>query len=242
MAIEKIKGIVTDTVKYNDRHNIVTLFTREHGRVSFLSPAGTGKTAKLRNASLMNLSVISADINFNPTRELQFLGRFQREFLWKDIYFNPVKSSIALFIAEFVNNYSRQLGPDPALWDYVLQSVKMLDDGRGSQANFHLGFLTGFMEFAGIRPDLSEWREDAWFDMRGGTMTILTPTHNDVLIPADARIILLLSRLNIRTAPVFRFNSGQRRQLLQGLLRYYSLHFPGMANLKSPEILSELFA
>ena len=94
MAIEKITGIVTDVIKYSDKHNVITLFTRDQGRVSLLSSAGNSKTARVRNASLMPLSVISADINFNPTRDLQFLGKFSREILWKDIYFNPVKSAI----------------------------------------------------------------------------------------------------------------------------------------------------
>lgn len=242
MAIEKITGIVTDILKYSDRHNVVTLFTREKGRVPLLSSAGNGKTARLRNAALMPLSVISADINFNATREMQFLGRFQREYLWKDIYFNPVKSAVSLFVAEFVNTYMRQAGPDERMWDFVLESISRLDGAREGIANHHLAFLIEFLGYAGIRPDLSDRTPDAWFDMRGGTMTLLPPAHRDSLPPETAALFPLLSRMNLRTARLFRFNGRQRRELLDTLLHYYSIHFPGMAGLRSPEVLAEVFS
>ncbi|MBD5303011.1 MAG: hypothetical protein HDS16_08490 [Bacteroides sp.] len=242
MAIEKITGIVTDLTKYSDKHNVITLYTRERGRVALLSSTGSGKTARVRNASLMPLSVITADVNFNATRDLQFLGNFTRSTLWKDIYFNPVKSAVSLFLAEFINSFFRQSPPEPITWDYIYYSIDKLDKAGEGLANFHLAFLIEFLSFAGIRPDLSEWRSDAWFDMQGGTMTIFPPSHRNYLSPSESKILPLLARINLRTAPVFRFNSEQRRKLLHGLLNYYSLHFPGIANLKSPAVLTEVFS
>lgn len=241
MAIEKITGIVTDVLKYSDRHNVVTLFTRERGRVAVLSAAGNSKTARVRNASLMPLSVISSDVNFSASRELQYLGTFQREKLWKDMYFNPVKSAICLFLAEFLNTYVRQSGPDDALWDFCIRAIESLDNAGAGLANYHLAFLIEFLVYAGIRPDLSEYRADSWFDMRGGTMTALPPAHRDSVAPGRVMLLPLLARMNLRTARYFRFNGAQRRELLEWLLRYYSLHFPGMAGLRSPEILGEVF-
>ncbi|MDE6006145.1 MAG: DNA repair protein RecO C-terminal domain-containing protein [Muribaculaceae bacterium] len=242
MALERITGIVIDFTKHSDRHNVVTLFTRERGRVSLLSQAGNGKTARIRNASLMPLSVISADINFSATRELQFLGQFSRPLLWKDIYFNPVKSAIALFISEFLNIYLRQSPPDARLFDYLTRTIGRLDRAVEGIPNFHLAFLIEFLNYAGIYPDLTEWRPDAWFDLQGGVMTIFPPAHRNYIEPSNVGILPLLARMNLRTSRVFRFNGTQRRQLLNTLLRYYSLHFPGMGSMKSPEVLGEVFS
>lgn len=190
----------------------------------------------------MPLSVISADINFNATRDLQFLNRFQRATLWRDLYFNPVKSAVGMFISEFLNAYIRQSPPDPRLWDFVMGAIATLDSSDSDRltANFHLAFLIDFLHFAGIRPDLTDWREDAWFDMRG-TVTLMPPPHRDIVTPAMMPTLRTLERMNLRTAGVFRFNKTERRELLDALLHYYSLHFPGLGNLKSPAILSELF-
>lgn len=242
MAIEKIRGIITEVRKHSDRHNVITLFAREQGRVALLAPASNGKSARVRNASLMPLSVISADINFNSGRELQFLGRFQRDYFWKDLYFNPVKSAIALFITEFVNSYTRNLGQDPKLWDFIVNAIETLDKEERAISNFHLAFLLDFTYFAGIRPDISEWRADAWFDMREGNMTIMPPAHRDYLSLQQSAILPLILRMNLRSAGRFKFNSEQRRELLSKILKYYSLHFPGLGSLKSPGILSDIFA
>ena len=301
MAIERITGIVTDVLKHSDRHNIVTVFTRERGRMALLSSAGQGKAARVRNASLLPLSVISADVNINPGRELQFLGRFQRERLWKDLYFSPVKSAIALFLSEFLNAYVRNSGPDPHLFDFLLSAISRLDalrseaapsgapepaavsgvpesaasssppesagsssrfcipplgggkasgggkaagggkEGNSALPNFHLAFLIEFMDYAGIRPDLSGWREGAWFDMRGGSMSLLPPSHRDVLPPPQAAQLPRLARMNLRTARLFRLTGAERREILAAILRYYGLHFPGLGSLRSPQVLTSLF-
>lgn len=241
MAIERITGIVTDIIKHSDRYNVVTLYTRERGRMAMLSSAGNGRTARVRNASLMPLSVISANINIKGNREIQILGQFAREMLWKDIYFNPVKSAICTFITEFLNSYTRNSGPDPLTWDFCLKAISTLDSLKTGAANFHLGFLVEFLRYTGISPDLSEIRPDAWFDMEGGAMTLYPPLHHNRLTPQDAQILPLIARLNTRTARIFKFNGAQRRELLNGLLKYYSIHFPGLNNLKSPEILNEVF-
>lgn len=242
MSIEKIRGIIVDVRKHSDRHNVITMFTRERGRVGFLAPAGSGKSARIRNASLMPLSVIDSDVKFNNSRELQFLGRFEREIIWENLYFDPVKTAIAMFISEFINVYTRHSGPDEAMWDFMVSAIGRLDREKSVNANFHIAFMIEFMHLAGISPDLTDWRADNWFDMREGVMTIFPPTHRDVLLPAEAQVLPLLARMNLRTARLFRLNAAQRREILHKILKYYSLHFPGMGSLKSPEVLSELFS
>ncbi len=109
---EKITGIVLDITRHSDRLSIVTLYTRSRGRLSFLSPTGSGKAARLRQARLQPLTVIEADINFKPVAELQRLGPFSLYEVRGDIYFDPVKRLIALFLAEFLNRLLRATMPD----------------------------------------------------------------------------------------------------------------------------------
>lgn len=242
MALERITGIVTDIVKHSDRHNVITLFTRERGRVAVLSPTGSGRTARMRNALLMPLSVITADINFRGNRDLQILGRFNRAALWKDLYFSPVKSSLTMFIAEFLNTYLRYPEAEPQTWDFIYRAVSILDAADGVPANFHLAFLVEFLRYAGIFPDLSGYMEGRWFDMREGEFLRFAPTHRDSLSPEEARNMPLLGRMNLRNARFFRFNAAQRRELLRQLIKFYAVHFPGLGNLRSPEILAEVFS
>lgn len=241
MASEKIQGIVTNIIRHTDRHNVVTLFTRTRGRISFVSASGAGRGGRMRNARLQPMAMIEADVTFRENRDLQLLSSFRPLEVWHDIYFNPVKSSLVMFLSEFLHRYLREAQPDPLFWDYVAGALKELDRRPGGIVNFHLAFMIGMMNFAGIFPDTEEWEKGDWFDMQAGMIVAERPPHFDFLDPFQTAALPLLLRMNMGNYPFFKFNNSQRREILRELLHYYGVHFPGLNNLKSPAVLEELW-
>lgn len=241
MAIEKIRGIVLNSIKHNDKNNIVSLFTETRGRVSFISPVGSGKSGKIRNARLLPLSVVESDVNFRPNDNLQYLGTISPVYIWHDIYFNPMKSAITYFLADFLNKYFKEASQDKVAWRFIVTAIEKFDSMDCSLANFHLWFLIRFLDFAGITPDLSNYKKGDFLDMRAGLPSPVPPVHEDRLMPAEMETVALLQRMNLSNFHKFRFSVSERRRILELLLKYYSIHYPGLGNLKSLEILSELF-
>lgn len=246
MASQKIFAIITDIVRHSDRHNVVSAYTRQLGRMSFLVSAGKGKTAAARNSMMMPLSVLEADVNLHGNRELHHLRNYSRLRLWKDIYFSPVKNAIALFLSEFLNSYLRESPPDPLMWDFIVEGISTLDSSTKGIANFHIAFLVEFLRYAGISPDISLLdstpNQCLYFDMREGALGNSLPLHRDVIMGEEARRMGEILRMSLRNFHLFKFNAAERRAILQYLLRYYGIHFPGLTSLKSPAILTELFA
>ena len=239
---EKIEGIVLGVIRHSDRHNIVTLFTRERGRMSFIVRTGSGKTARMQNARLQPLSLIEADVNINPTKELVALTRFSSPITWKTLYFHPVKQSLTLFLQEFLDKLMRSSAPDPVLYEFLVRSVAFIDAAPTDCCpNLHIAFLAGLLVPMGIAPNLEDFQPGDWFDMRGGEFIAERPLHSDRLIPADAARLPLLSRMTMRNASRFRFNAEERSRLLQLLVRYYAIHFPGLGHLNSLDILKEVY-
>lgn len=239
--LETLQGIVLETRRHTDRHNVVTLYTRSRGRVAFLSPAGTSKTARLRQARLQPLAVIETCVNFKENKDLQLLGDFHTVSVGDSLRFHPVKGAVVQFIAEFLLHLLRTSPPDPTLWDYLVGSFTLYNNSEKGVGNFHLALLVSLLPFMGIQPDLTIPSTTAWFDMQGGTFSPVPPLHNHYLLPDEARLVPLFSRMNFANYTRFRLNGSQRRRLLALLLEYYSLHLPGMGGLKSPEILAEVF-
>lgn len=239
--IEKVHGIVLDVVKHNDRNNIVTLFTRERGRVACLSGVGNGRSARLRNARLMPLSVIESDINFQGNKSLQLLREFESAEVWRDLYYNPVKGSIVMFIAEFLHKYLRESHPDGVTYDFIVASLRVLDEMERGVSNFHIWFLVHFLHLAGICPDLSNYEEGDLLDMEKGELVPGSFPTRTTLSAADTRGLQLLFRISSRNMHRFRLNGGERSRILNLLLRYYALHFPGLGNFKTLDILHSLF-
>ncbi len=240
--LEKLHGIVLQTIRHNDRNNIVTLFTAERGRISCLCPTGTSRAARLRRARMAPLAVVETEINFRAGRELQFLGDIAAPMPWRNLYFDPVKGAMTTFISEFLNRLLRTSESDLPMWNYLLHAIGALDALQRGMANYHLVFLLRLLRFAGIEPDMSTFRPDRYFDLRGGIFTDMVPLHRDFLMPADACRIQLLLRMNFRNLHLFKFNVDERRHILGILLRYYSLHLPMPSDFTSLEILREIFA
>lgn len=238
---EKVEGIVLNVRKYNDRNNIVTLFTRERGRLSFISPIGSGKASNVRRARLQPLSVVSTDLNYKATVELQRLGSISSSEIWSDIYFHPSKRALALFISEFLYRLLNASMPDSGLYEFLIKSFRLLDGMQEGIADFHIPFLVSLLSFSGIQPDLTNYQPNYIFDFSSGAFISAKESSGPSLKGEEAKAVIFVMRLNFSNMKRLRLTAVNRRQILYGLLNYYSFHFPGLGNLKSPEILREVF-
>lgn len=248
----RIRGFVIDVVRHNDRHNVVTLYTRTRGRMAFLVPVGKSKQGKARNAVITNMACLAADVNLRGGKELCHLSSPAADRLWHGIYFNPVKNSLLFFLTDFLNRLLRQSPPDAALWDFIYSSLETLDTLPTSRiANFHIAFLTRLLPFLGISPSLDRdvpgKGDDTLklFDMLSGTMVdpLLpeAPQRRMLLPPRESAFVTLLARISYSNMHRFRLDAAGRRETIDGLLRYYSLHLPLPSSLPSLSILHDLF-
>lgn len=238
---EKFRGIVIDVTRYNEKTDIVTLFTLKRGRVSFVSPRGSGKSGKVRQSRLLPLAVLEGEMNFRDGRELQTLGQFSLSDVRSDIYFNPVKTMLAMFVSEFLNKLLRAAMPDAPLWHYIEESISLLDRMDRGLGNFHIVFLASLLPFAGIQPDGTQWEEGWYFDMQSGVFTESRPLHRDWLCGEEAAFASKLCRMDFSNSRVLRLDSEARNRILNGLLHYYGIHYPGADNLKSLSVIREVF-
>ncbi len=244
---QHISGIVLGTVRHSDRHNVTNVYTRERGRMAFLSPAGSSKSSRQTAARLQPLSIIEAEANISPTRELHILSAILPIKVWKTLYYDPFKSSVVMFLSEFLTKLLREAPSEPRLWDFIANSMSILDatDNRIATANFHITFLISLSFMMGIQPDVSEYGDGMEFDMKSGTMAypFSAISHNGIRLDAYKTSFLpTILRINFANARFFRFSGKERSELLDHILKYYGLHFPGSDNLKSLEIMKEIFS
>lgn len=239
---EKISGIVLNVRKYNDRNCVVTLFTRSRGRLSFISPVGTGKAGNARRARLQPLALINTELNYKASSELQRLGTVAPDELWNDIYFHPLKMTISLFVSEFLYKLLNATMPDERLFDFLVEAIRYLDRMEKGIADYHIPLLVSLLSFSGIQPDVSGYSPGKVFDLHSGSFLYPEETIGPVFNAEDSLHVTMISRINFSNIKKLRLTNANRRQILYGLLNYYSYHFPGLSNLKSPDVLRELFS
>ena len=238
---EKLKGIVLNTIRYSDKHNIVHIYTDERGLMSFAVPLGKTQAARMRNAMLMPLSLVEIEAGMRSGRELATLREVRRSYPLATIYSDPMKNAISLFISELLSHVIHEPEGNAYLFRYIEQSVQLLEEMPDHYANFHICFLFHLGAQLGIQPNLESYREGYWFDMTDGVFVPSAVRGHSLLPPDEAQVIHLLSRMTFANMGVFRFNREERNRMLDVIINYYRLHNAAIGTLRSPDILKQLF-
>ena len=238
---EKLRGIVLNTIRYSDKHNIVHIYTDGRGLMSFAVPLGKTNAARMRNAALMPLSLVDLEAGIRSGRDLAVLREVRRNYPLATLYSDPVKNAIALFISELLAHVIQEPEGNDPLFRYIEQSVQLLEQLPGQVANFHICFLYHLGAHLGIQPNLESYRKGYWFDMTDGVFVPLAVQGHALLQPQEAQVIHLLSRMTFNNIGVFRFNREERNRMLDVIISYYRLHNAAIGTLRSPDILKQLF-
>ena len=238
---EKLRGIVLNTIRYSDKHNIVHVYTDGRGLMAFAVPQGKTQAARMRNALLMPLSLVDLEAAIRPGRDLAVMRELRRNYPLATIYSDPVKNAIALFISELLAHVIQEPEGNDPLFRYIEQSVQLLEQLPGNVGNFHICFLYHLGAHLGIQPNVESYRKGYWFDMTDGVFVPAAVRGHMHLPPGGAQVIHLLSRMSFSNMAVFRFNRQERNRMLDVIISYYKLHNASIGTLRSPDILKQLF-
>lgn len=239
---EKIRGIVLRTVKYGDNGLIVDMFTLQYGRRSFATKVAKGRRTA-SNASLWNpLAMVEFDADIRPNGKLPAPKDVRLYHNNLRTLLSPVKSTLTLFLAEFLTHALKSETENDALYSYLEVSLQWLNNAEKDYTNFHLVFLMRLTRFLGIYPNLDSASPLDFFDMESGCYCKARPYHPNYLNSADAIRIPMLFRMNYDTMHLFRMSRTERWSILTTLNTYYRLHIPGFPELKSLDVLHEVFS
>ena len=237
----KDKAIVLRTVKYGDNKLIVDLLTREAGRVSVVWKVSTSRTSKVRKQFFQPLTLLEVDMARSPRQSMAMLGDARLFRPYVSLTADAVKISQGFFVAEFLVYATRDMHPEPLLYDFVEQGLLWLDATVGSTANFHLMFILRMSRFLGFMPDVGTYVDGAVFDLREGVFSTTMPLHRDVLMPEDAKKMQILMRMTPSNLHLFRFSREERNRVVDLCLKFYRLHIPQFGEMKTLEVLQALF-
>jgi len=229
------------TIKYNDKHSILSAYSLETGRVSFLVPAGAGREAARRRALFMPLSIFDCVADLRPGREILTMREPKMTVPVGRLHSHPVKSAVSLFIADLLTAVLRENQGDKSTFAYIVDAIMRFDEMESGVSNFHICFLYRLGRYIGIEPDISTYRDGSLFDLLDGRFRVSAPLHNQFLGTEESKAVVMLSRMTFDNLCRFKFNRNQRNELLDQILRYYTIHYSSLGNLRSIDVLRCLF-
>jgi len=240
--METMHGIVLRTLRYNDTSVIVDMFTDVYGYMSFLVRQSKARRRNTASAFWQPLSMLEFQADIRSSSALPRPSDVRFYLKYTNVPLSPVKTSIFLFIAEFLSVSLREEKKNIPLYTYIESSLQWFDEARfpTAIANFHLVFLMHMCRFIGIYPNFEN--PSVYFDLISGTYQSFQPVHPHFLKDSEALILPLLFRMNYYTSHLFKLSSGQRHRIIEVLNDFYSIHLPNFPKLRSLEVLHAVFS
>lgn len=239
--LEKTRGIILHNIKYTDSGIVSQIYTRKFGRQSYLVRGLRSRKSGKHNILFQPLYILDLELYYKGSREMQNLKEYSVNFTPYDIYSNIKKTAVAIFIGEVLTSVLKEETPNEDMFDYIEKSIIYFDKCSEGFANFHLAFLVGLSSFLGLEPGRRESDEDKFFDMQNGSFKSVPPVHGLYANEEISDILAGLFRSSYDSVSNLSLNGKVRNEILETLLRFYSLHLPGLRTIKSLEVLKEVF-
>lgn len=237
----KTQAIVLHTLKYGDSQLIVDMFTEKLGKVSFAVRIATSSRSRMKRQYFQNMNLLFVEFDYRQKANLQKLRNVSIAVPYKDIPFSPYKMSMSMFLAEFLSRCLRHEQANAALFLFLKNSLSWLDEAGKGYANFHIVFMIHLTLFLGFMPNVEIKEGNVFFDLQEGCFVPRILVRHPYLQGHDTELMRTLLRLNYSTMHLFTMTRDDRNRCVEVILEYYKLHLPDFPELKSLDILKELF-
>lgn len=216
------------------------MMTLSHGRLSFISTFSRSSRAKVKRQYFQPLTILELEFDYREKVQLQRLKEAVIAIPFSSIPFCSLKLCLSTFLAEFICFSTRNEVENEKMFQFLVYSVLWLDKADKEYANFHIVFMLQLSFFLGFSPNLDEL-DGKFFDMQAGNFVSVVPANSHFLGEEDSKMMKVLMRLNYDTMHVFRMTRNDRNRCVLYIIRYYQLHLPNFPELKSLEVLRDLF-
>lgn len=235
------RAIVLRQIKYSETSLILKIYTEKEGLLSFIARGVRGKKGKLRSAQFQVLNLL--DLSYRETRKSELRQVIDLKVIdpFTDLPFNPVKRSIAIFIAELIQSAIKEQEPNKKLFEFIYNSIHWIDLSKQSYSHFHLLFMIKFTKYLGFYPMLEGHKDAQYFDLQQGVFSGVRPQNTYYIDSEELNAWKLLVNAKLESNNSLMLSNTLKRKLLQTMVLYYKLHLIHFKELNSHHILQSVF-
>jgi DNA repair protein RecO (recombination protein O) len=221
-------GIFLHRISYSNTSLIMSFYTKENGLKKFIFKGGKKKAHNLFPMGLSELS-------YYDRKESELLQLTAAEPAFPtDFQFDPIKGTIAFFMAEVIRKVVHVNEKDPALFRFLEESVHNLNDSDESQLTPVL-FMIDLAEWLGVQPFI-ENDDHMHFNLDEGRYEGIRREQFNVVSGEVADLI----KAHILGLEVQSLAKQKRVEALETMINYFRIHVPGFGKVEAYEIVKEV--
>jgi DNA repair protein RecO (recombination protein O) len=231
------RGIFFHQVRYSETSLIVKIYTEAFGLQTYMIRGIRSKKSAIKPAHLQHLTLLDMVVYHRENKDIQNIKELRTAFHFNSIPFDIRKSSVVVFLNEVLYNVIREHESNPGLFQFIFDELLRLDGTVKDIAVFHLQFLVRLTRFLGFFPRNNYSILKPVFDLQEG---VFTDRALHPLLFMEEPLSRWFSLLSSDEIISLRLSTGERNQLLEYILRYYTVHLPGMKPVKSHVVLQSV--
>jgi DNA repair protein RecO (recombination protein O) len=230
----KSRAITLNYLKHGESSIIAKIFTEEKGLQNFIVKGVRSKNSKKKLGLFQPLQLLNINASHFPKKNLQYINEIALEHDQIDDKIDMKKKFIFLFIAEVVSKVLLETEKDKALFKFIWELKKTINNLKKINPNFPLIFLISLSEYLGFSPSKDEIN-GKYFNMEIGEF-VNNKHQLNYYIEKDNSLHLrgLLENKNIDIP------YKNRSQILLQLIQYYKLQHHELKNMTSHLIIESL--
>jgi DNA repair protein RecO (recombination protein O) len=231
MANFTTEGIIIQKINYSETSLIIKALTKDKGLQSFIFQGAKRKGKK--GQIISPLSVVNLTYFQRNDSQLAKISQVDLAVIYKDILFNPIKSSILFYINELIQNSIKEEEYNLQLYEFLKNILQILDL-QSELSNFPLKFTLALLGQIGYYPSIDS--NGTYFDFLNGRVIKNEPNHPYYLDENTTKYLIDIDNLPMSVNGAI-IPSQVKKELLNGLLDYYKIKIEGFKPLKSIEII-----
>ncbi|HMS33853.1 MAG TPA: DNA repair protein RecO [Ignavibacteria bacterium] len=230
MPIAKTEAFVLKTIKYGETSKIVTLFTKDFGKLNAIAKGARNYKSKLCG-TLESMNYIRAVIYLKENRELQLISNAEYIKSFSNIQSDFEKLQASFKIIEILNRSVVNNDVNSDLFDILLSSISMLNNSEKNFEIFILNFQIELSKILGISP--------VFTDSKSNNETFF---KNNEFYVNNSHIssLLAIEKCRIEEMRNLETDSEIISKLISTYERFLTMHTSGTHFYKTTKVFKEL--
>ncbi len=220
--IFKTRGIVFRFTRFKETSIIVTIFTEHFGLQTYIVNGVRSKSAKNRIALYQPLTLLNLVVYHRENANIERIKEISCLHPYRSIMADVKKSTLAMFLNELLNKTVKDESHAGEIFQFLCESLISLDTMAEGYENFHLIFMLKLCRYLGF-----------------GVYNLNEVLGGRVTDPETEKILNDLLKADYHTP--LKINNTERRLLLELLLKFYAEHMENLGEIRSVQVLRDVF-
>lgn len=222
----KTRGIALNYIKYQESSIISRIYTEKYGVKSYIINGIRSKRSKKSIGFFQPLTLLDLVVYQKGGNTISRISEFKMIQTYDSIPFDIKKSTIALFLTEFILATIKEEEDHQNQFSFVYNALQILDSLKDNYSDFHLIFLVKMSRYLGF--GLNDSQHLRRYNMRFA-ISAQHEVYFDEIIKANFQNGIKVSNLI-------------RKETLEIILLHYQSNFENWHDLKSIKVLNEVFS